>query len=101
MLTETRGLRLPDEPQGGQNRSVRHTESGVRLNGKNLHSVPCATNKSIISMQRAHNGKQTQVTDCDLRKSQSNNSLGGSRKADSSIRDDHRLVDQKVDITTN
>ncbi|GAA35675.2 hypothetical protein CLF_110856, partial [Clonorchis sinensis] len=42
-----------------------------------------------------------QLTDCDLRKSQSNNSFGGLRKADPSIRDDHRLVDQKVDITTN
>ncbi|KAG5451663.1 hypothetical protein CSKR_109148 [Clonorchis sinensis] len=41
------------------------------------------------------------VTDCDLMESQSNNSLGGLRKADLSVRNDHRLVDQKVDITTD
>ncbi|GAA57230.1 hypothetical protein CLF_112360, partial [Clonorchis sinensis] len=50
---------------------------------------------------RAHSGEQTKVTDCDLRKSQSSNSFGGLRKADPSIRDDHRLMDQKVGITTN
>ncbi|KER29221.1 hypothetical protein T265_04071 [Opisthorchis viverrini] len=63
--------------------------------------APCATHKSVVSTQGAHNGKQTQVTDCDLRKSQSNNSLSGLRKADPSIGDDHRLVNQKVDITTD
>ncbi|KER20785.1 hypothetical protein T265_10743 [Opisthorchis viverrini] len=56
--------------------------------------TPCATHKSVISAQKAHNGEQTQVTVCDLRKSQYNNSLGGLRKADPSIRNDHRLVDQ-------
>ncbi|KAG5447470.1 hypothetical protein CSKR_107517 [Clonorchis sinensis] len=87
-------------PQGAA-QSVRHTGSGVRFNGKNVHSTPCATHKSVVRTQRVHNGEQTQVTDCDLRKSQSNNSFGGLRKADPSIRDDHRLVDQKVHITTN
>ncbi|KAG5452963.1 hypothetical protein CSKR_113642 [Clonorchis sinensis] len=85
----------------GAAQSVRHTGSGVRFNGKNVHSTPCATHKSVARTQRTHNGEQTQVTDCDFRKSQSNNSFGGLRKADPSIRDDHRLVDQKVHITTN
>ncbi|KAG5443666.1 hypothetical protein CSKR_102564 [Clonorchis sinensis] len=80
---------------------VRHTGSDVSVNGKNVHSTPCATHNSVVRTQRAHNGERTQVTDCDLRKSQSNNSFGGLRKADPSIRDDHRLVDQKVNITTN
>ncbi|KER24733.1 LOW QUALITY PROTEIN: hypothetical protein T265_14355 [Opisthorchis viverrini] len=84
-----------------QAQSVRHTVSGVKLNGKNVPSTPCATHKSVISTQGAHNGKQTQVTDCDLRKSQSNNSLSGFREADPSIGDDHRLLNQKVDITTD
>ncbi|KAG5445880.1 hypothetical protein CSKR_113558 [Clonorchis sinensis] len=84
-----------------QAQSVRHTGSGVRFNGKNVHSTPCATHKSVVRTQRTHNGEQTQVTDCDFRKSQSDNSFGGLRKADPSIRDDHRLVDQKVHITTN
>ncbi|KAG5455132.1 hypothetical protein CSKR_107385 [Clonorchis sinensis] len=75
-----------------QAQSVRHIGSGVRLNGKNVHSTPCATHKSVVCTQRAHNGEQTQVTDCDFRKSQSNNSFGGLRKADPSIRDDHRRL---------
>ncbi|GAA50321.1 hypothetical protein CLF_104371 [Clonorchis sinensis] len=84
-----------------QAQSDHRTGSGVRFNGKNVHSTPCATHKSVTRTQRAHYGEQTQVTDCDFRKSQSNNSFGGLRKADPSIRDDHRLVDQKVDITTS
>ncbi|KER24191.1 hypothetical protein T265_08084 [Opisthorchis viverrini] len=44
-----------------QAQSDRHTGSGVRLNGKNVPSTPCATHKSVISTQGAHNGKQTQV----------------------------------------
>ncbi|KER20083.1 hypothetical protein T265_15396, partial [Opisthorchis viverrini] len=48
--------------------------SGVRVNGKNVHSTPCATHKGAISTQGAHSSKKTQVTDRDLRNSQFNNS---------------------------
>ncbi|KAG5444644.1 hypothetical protein CSKR_100752, partial [Clonorchis sinensis] len=57
---------------------------------KNVHSTQCITHKGIIITQSAHNDKQTQGTDCDRRKSQSNNSLGRLWKADPSIRNDHR-----------
>ncbi|GAA49052.1 hypothetical protein CLF_102423, partial [Clonorchis sinensis] len=57
--------------------------------------------RKLVTVSGGHDGEQTQVTDCGLRKYQSNNNFGGLKKADPSIRDDHRLADQKVDITTN
>ncbi|KAG5454107.1 hypothetical protein CSKR_110496 [Clonorchis sinensis] len=71
---------------------VRHIGSGQYDDGKNEHSSPCTTHKSIVSRQRAQNGEQTQVTHCDLKKSQSSTSLDRLRKANPSIRNDHRLM---------
>ncbi|KAG5441424.1 hypothetical protein CSKR_107671 [Clonorchis sinensis] len=50
----------------GAAQSVRHTGSGVRINGNNVHSTPCAPHKSVVRTQRARNGEKTKVTDCDL-----------------------------------
>ncbi|KAG5448122.1 hypothetical protein CSKR_106379 [Clonorchis sinensis] len=36
--------------------SVRHTGSGVRFNGKNVHSTPCATHKSVANLLRKKAG---------------------------------------------
>ncbi|KAG5453812.1 hypothetical protein CSKR_112379 [Clonorchis sinensis] len=85
-----------------QAQRVRHTGSGVGFSARiytQRHVPPIKI--SYVRTQEIHKGEQTKVTGCDLRKSQSNNSLGGLRKADRSIRDDHRLVGQKVDITTD
>ncbi|KER23420.1 hypothetical protein T265_08693 [Opisthorchis viverrini] len=58
---------------------IRHKVSAIR--DLNIHSNPCTTHKGVVIAQRSHNGKQTRVTDCDPRKSQSSTSLGGLRKA--------------------
>ncbi|KAG5451154.1 hypothetical protein CSKR_102677 [Clonorchis sinensis] len=56
----------------GAAQNVRHTGSDAKVDDKNEHSTPFTTHKSVVGTKRAENSKPKQVTDCDLRKTQSN-----------------------------
>ncbi|KAG5447205.1 hypothetical protein CSKR_114477 [Clonorchis sinensis] len=63
-LVSSNHLIVPEERVFSAAQSVHHTASGVRFNGKTVHSTPCTTHKSVVSMQRAHYSKQTQANNC-------------------------------------